>query len=620
MRKPSTAQIQFLLAGALWLLCLLTTFGVDLLPRLENQFLDWNLRGLAARHPPDPDIVIISIDEPSLERMADPREGDWGRYPWSRAVYITLLEGLAKQEPAAIVFDIIFSDPHKGYEEDDFAFIETVQKLENVYFPMVRLPATPAVDQEQGYRLKLIKNAIPPPGGADADARAALLLPLPGLRDTGRLGTINAEPNRIDGVIRTYPVYVDAYGWKLPSLPTRVAQDLGFEIPQHTDSLFLGWHGPALSYRFVSFYDLFADLDSQSPKRPADEFKGKIAVIGATAPSLYDMKVTPMGAIFPGTEIIATALDNLKNGESIKISPAWVAPIITGLVLFALAFAVARGMPLVPAGIGWLTLSVVTVIAAWVSTLTLWRPLPVVSPLIFGWLYYLAVAIRAYWRERDQRLRVTQIFNRFLDPRVVAGLVDQGETTSSLSGQKREVTILFSDIRGFTTLSEEQPPQAIVDLLNRYFASQVEVIYQHQGTLDKYMGDGIMAFWGAPTDQPKHALGAVMAARDMVVALEAFRKELGEAGEDFDIGIGIHTGEVVVGFIGSPEHRQDYTVIGDTVNTASRIEGQTRGLCRVLVSAATRKACGSELEFRDRGSAKLKGRTKEVRLYEPLWS
>ncbi len=617
MRKPSIAQTQFLLAGALWLLCVLTTFGVGLLPRLENQFLDWNLRGLAARHPPDPDIVIIYIDEYSLNEMANT---GWGRYPWSRAVYVTLLDGLAKQKPAAIVFDIIFSDPHKGYELDDVAFVETVQSLDNAYFPMVRLPATPAADQEQGYPLKLIKNAIPPPQADDADARAALLLPLPGLMDTGRIGTINAEPSRLDGVIRSYPVYIDAYGWKLPSLPTRVAQDLGFEIPQHTDSLFLGWHGPALSYDSVSLYDLFADFDSQSPTRPADEFKGKIAVIGASAASLYDMKVTPMGVTFPGTEIVATALDNLKNGESIKISPAWTAPIITGLVLLALAFAVARGMPLVPAGIGWFTLSVMTVIAAWVSMITLWRPLPVVSPLIFGWLYYLAVAIRAYWRERGQRLRVTQIFNRFLDPRVVAELVDQGETTSSLSGQKREVTILFSDIRGFTTLSEEQPPQAIVDLLNRYFASQVDVIYQHQGTLDKYMGDGIMAFWGAPTDQPKHALDAVMAARDMVVALETFRKELGEAGEGFDIGIGIHTGEVVVGFIGSPEHRQDYTVIGDTVNTASRIEGQTRGLCRVLVSAATRKACGSELEFRDRGSAKLKGRTKEVRLYEPLWS
>jgi len=617
MRKPSTTQIQFLLAGALWLLCLLTTFGVGLIPRLENQFLDWNLRGLAARHPPDPDIVIIDIDEYSLKEMTD--EG-WGRYPWSRAVYVTLLEGLAKQKPAAVVFDIVFSDPHADHEQDDLAFVETAQSLDNVYFPMVRLSATRAVDQEQGYPLKLIKNAVPPSQVGDTDARAALLLPLPGLADTGRIGTINAEPSRLDGVVRSYPVYIDAYGWKLPSLPTRVAQGLGFEIPQDTDSLFLGWHGPALSYDSVSLYDLFVDLERQSPKRPADEFKGKIAIIGSTAPSLFDHKVTPMGATFPGVEIVATALDNLKNGESIKISPAWVAPIITGLVLFALAFAVARGMPLVPAGIGWITLSVVAVIAAWVSMLTLWRPLPVVSPLIFGWLYYLTVAIRAYWRERDQRLRVTQIFNRFLDPRVVAELVDQGETTSSLSGQKREVTILFSDIRAFTTLSEEQPPQAIVDLLNRYFAHQVEVIYQHQGTLDKYMGDGIMAFWGAPTDQPKHALGAVMAARDMVVALEAFRKELGEAGEGFDIGIGIHTGEVVVGFIGSPEHRQDYTVIGDTVNTASRIEGQTRGLCRVLVSAATRKACGSELEFRDRGSAKLKGRTKEVRLYEPLWS
>ncbi len=610
-------QTQFLLAGALWLLCLFTTFGVGLIPRLENQFLDWGLRGLAARHPPDHDIVIIDIDEYSLKEMA--AEG-WGRYPWSRAVYVTLLEGLAKQGPAAVVFDIVFSDPHADHEQDDLAFVETAQSLDNVYFPMVRLPATPVLDQEQGYPLQLIKNAIPPTEPDDAGARAALLLPLPGLTDTGRLGTINAEPSRVDGVVRTYPIYIDAYGWKLPSLPTRVAQDLGFEIPAGTDSLFLGWHGRAQSYDSVSFYDLFADLDRQSRKRPTDEFTGKIAIIGSTAPTLFDHKVTPLGTTFPGVEIVATALDNLKNGESIKMLPAWVAPIATGLVLFALAFAVAQGMPLVPAGIGWFALSVVTVIAAWSSAVILWRPLPVVSPLIFGWLYYLAVAIRAYWRERGQRLRVTQIFSRFLDPRVVAQLVDQGETTSSLSGQKREVTILFSDIRGFTTLSEEQPPQAIVDLLNRYFARQVEVIYRHQGTLDKYMGDGIMAFWGAPTDQPKHALGAVMAAHDMVDALEAFRQELGKAGEDFDIGIGIHTGEVVVGFIGSPAHRQDYTVIGDAVNTASRIEGQTRGLCRVLVSAATRKACGSALEFRDRGRAKLKGRTKEVRLYEPLWS
>ncbi len=612
MRKPSTAQTQFVLAGALWLLSLLAMLHLGL-PRLENQFLDWGLRSLASRHPPDTDIVIIDIDEPSLAAMAE----EYGRYPWSRAVYGTLLEGLARQRPAAVVFDILFSDPHKDHEEDDLYFIETAQSMDNVYFPMVRLLASPEVDREQGYPLKLVPGAVPA-SRSEMDASAALLLPLPGLTDTGRIGTIDIDPE-LDGYIRRYPLYRTVYGWKLPSLPARLAQDLGFELPQGRDSLFLAWHGPAQSYVSVPFHELFADFERQHRLRPADEFRGKIAIIGSTAPTLLDLKVTPMGSKFPGTEVMATAIDNLKNGQYIDMLPNWVGPLATALVLFALAFAVSRGMSLVPIGVGWAALSVFAVAGGWFSTLHFWRPLPVVSPLIFGWLYYLSVAIRAYWRERVQRRRVTQIFNRFLDPRVVAELVDQGETTSSVSGQKREVTVLFSDIRGFTTLSEKRPPQAIVDLLNRYFACQVEVIYRHQGTLDKYMGDGIMAFWGAPTDQPNHACQALAAARDMVVALKAFRQELGAAGDSFDIGIGIHTGEAVVGFIGSPEHRQDYTVIGDTVNTASRIEGKTRGRCRVLVSATTRRACGPEFEFRDRGRAKLKGRTKEVRLYEPIW-
>jgi adenylate cyclase len=288
--------------------------------------------------------------------------------------------------------------------------------------------------------------------------------------------------------------------------------------------------------------------------------------------------------------------------------------------LLALAFALKHGIGLVPMGVGLLAFVGTLIAASWLATIYLWRPLPIVAPLLFGWIYYLTAAVRAYLRERSERRRVTELFGRFLDPRVVAELVAQGDTATMLLGQKREVTVLFSDICSFTTLSEKQPPQAIVDLLNRYFARQVEVIYRHQGTLDKYMGDGMMAFWGAPTDQPEHALQAVAAARDMVRALEEFRRELGRAGTSFDIGIGIHTGEAVVGFIGSPEHRQDYTVIGDAVNTASRIEGKTRGRCRVLVSEATRRACGEAVSFRDRGRAKLKGRTQQVRLYEPLWS
>ncbi len=613
-RKPVSAQVELVLAAGVGVLSILLTLVLPVVPRLEHHLLDWELRALATRNPPDPAIVFLDIDEPTLEAMAR----QYGRYPWSRAVYGTLLERLAVQRPAAVVFDILFTDPHLDHEADDLYFIETAQGLDNVYFPMVRLPANPELEREQGYPLARVPGAVRT-AAADADARAALLLPLPGLSVTGRLGTINIKADPVDGLVRRYPLFTEAQGWRLPSLPVRVAQDLGYPIPAG-DTLALAWHGPSGSYASVSFYELFADLERQHRQRPPDEFTGKILLIGTTSPGLHDLRLTPMGANFPGTEVLATALDNLKNGRRVHLLSFWAALPLTGALLLALALAFRGGVGLMPGGVGLLLLSAALVAGSWLSTVYAWRPLPVVSPVLFGWLYYLTAAVRAYLRERGERRRVTQIFGRFLDPRVVADLVNQGETTTTLTGQKREVTVLFSDIRGFTTLSEKEPPQVIVDLLNRYFARQVDVIYRHQGTLDKYIGDGIMAFWGAPTDQPEHARQAVAAAREMVQALEEFRRELGQAGAAFDIGIGIHTGEAVVGFIGSPEHRQDYTVVGDTVNTASRIEGKTRGRCRVLVSAATRRACGEAIAFRDRGRAKLKGRTQEVRLYEPLWS
>ncbi len=613
--KPRSLRehTEFLLAVGLWFFSTLLSFSSPGLARLENQLLDWQLRSLAARNPPDSDIVILDIDEPTLEAMAK----GYGRYPWSRAVYATLLEGLAVQRPAAVVFDILFTDPHLDHEADDLYFIETVQGLDNIYFPMVRLPADPLVEREQGYPLARVPGAVRTVT-AEADARAALLLPLPGLAAGGRLGTINIEPDAVDGVIRRYPLFVETWGWTLPSLPARVAQDLGYP-PSPDATLTLAWHGAAGAYRYVSLHEVFDDLQRRNRRRPTNEFQGKVVLVGSTAAGLHDLKLTPMGPNFPGTEVLATALDNLKNHQRLQPARPWTASLLTAAVLFALALATRRGVGLVPTGVGLLAFSGTLLAGSWLATIYLWRPIQIVAPVLFGWIYYLAAAVRAYLRERGERRRVTMLFGRFLDPRVVAELVTQGDTATMLVGQRREVTVLFSDIRSFTTLSEKQPPQATVDLLNRYFALQVEVIYRHQGTLDKYIGDGIMAFWGAPTDQPEHALQAVTAAREMERALEQFRRELGRAGRRFDIGIGIHTGEAVVGFIGSPEHRQDYTVIGDAVNTASRIEGKTRGRCRVLVSEATRRACGDFVRFRDRGRAKLKGRTQQVRLYEPVW-
>ncbi|HEV2211796.1 MAG TPA: adenylate/guanylate cyclase domain-containing protein, partial [Gammaproteobacteria bacterium] len=188
-------------------------------------------------------------------------------------------------------------------------------------------------------------------------------------------------------------------------------------------------------------------------------------------------------------------------------------------------------------------------------------------------------------------------------------LLDQGAVS-------REVTVLFSDIRGFTTLSEARTPEQVVAILNRYFSKQVEVVFRHQGTVDKFIGDCIMAFWGAPVADPDQAKHAVAAALEMGRVLEEFRKDLGDLSEVFDIGVGIHTGKAVVGFMGS-ENKLDYTAIGDTVNLASRIEGQTKGVGRVLVSSATREACGDAFDFVEKGTYKVKGREQPVQLFEP---
>jgi adenylate cyclase len=611
--KPESWKIP-LLGALLAGLLALAAGQLDLSQRLENLLLDWNLRGLAARQAPDPDIVLLDIDEPTLEAMVP----EYGRYPWTRAVYGALLEGLARQKPQAIVFDILFTDPHKEHVADDVYFIKTAQRLPNVYFPMVRLNAGTETAQ-QGYPLRELKGAEATPQ-AEPTARAALLLPLPGLAATGRMGAINiiADP---DGVIRRYPLYLESGGWRIPSLPARVAGDFGFAVPIDTASLPLIWHGQRGAYHTVPFHSVYFDLDRRQPQRPANEFAGKIVIIGTTASGLHDLKLTPVGADYPGPEIIATALDNLKNGERLHEVPVRLAaPLFATLAVLLLALAFVRGVSVLSIAIGWLMASVLLVIIAWAALIYFRLALPVVTALAFGWLYYLAAALRAWRLERRQRQRVTLLFSRFLDPRVVAGLVEKGETDASLTGQKRAVTVLFSDIRGFTTLSEQKSPQEIVDLLNRYFSLQVEVIFRHQGTLDKYIGDAIMAFWGAPTNQPDHATRALACAREMEQTLIRFKAEAGTDGKDFDIGIGLHSGEAVVGFIGSPAHRQDYTVIGDTVNTASRIEGATKGRARILVSETTMQAAGSAAaQFIDHGLAKLKGRAEEVHLYEPKW-
>jgi adenylate cyclase len=598
-------------AAALLLVAVLLEIGqLHVLDGFEGWVSDFLVRQRASGLAPDPEIVIVDIDEPSLARMQDAA----GKFPWPRSVYADLLLGIESQKPRAIVFDILFADPDTRDPEFDRAFNRSLKGLTNVYFPMQRLDAAgdpegvPLAQVADVLRLERVESAQP-------DARIQLLPPqVVDEEHWQRSGVINFLEDR-DHVGRRYWIAMPAYGWRLPSLPARVARGLGFPVPGD-DSIVLNWRGVAGSFRHLSVADLYEDFGRKKRTRAPDELKDKIVVVGATAAGLGDLRVTPILNTYPGVEILATAIDNLKNQRQMRLTPDY-ARMVLAAVLLALVFGAFRlGRNAVETGAALAAVSAGLLLVQY-AALGARLLLPVAVPLLFAWALYLYGAMLAYVREKRAREQAVRLFSRFLNPDVVRQIVDQGDTIESLSGKTRQISILFSDIRGFTTLSETRPPEEIVALLNRYFSRQVTVVFRHGGTLDKFIGDCIMAFWGAPLDDPRHAEHAVAAALDMEQVLLAFKNELGDAGRDFDVGIGIHTGSAVVGFIGA-EQKLDYTAIGDSVNLASRIEGLTKDArSRILVSRETVAACHNAFAFSSRGTYKVKGRTQEVELFEP---
>lgn len=609
MDKPRSPLSRIhLIALAAVLLIALNSMWLNLFSTLDNRLSDLVVRQVAQQLSPDPDIVIVDIDEASLAAMQD-TAGSW---PWPRAVHGELLQGIARQQPRAIVFDILFSEPDRYRPDSDQFFNEVLHDLHNVYFPMALLEGNQSLGVPLAELAKVI--AIPHAPDADPQARAILLPPQAIAPESWRVGLINFTEDR-DGIARKYELHRDISGWQIESLPPRVMRDLGYTIPQQPD-ISLHWRGDNHAYKHISYSELYADQSRQKPQRDPHELTGKIVIIGTTATGLHDIRATPVSSLYPGVAILATALDNLKNQRYLHAAPAYFAPLVALLLIAAqLPLFVRRRLDVFRIGGALLLLSLVLLAAQYFAMTRLYS-IALLTPLLFGWGFYFAAALSEYLREKRSREQTVRIFNRFLDPRVVSSLVAQGETPQSLSGQAREITVLFSDIRGFTTLSEKHSPEEIVSLLNRYFSLQVEVIFRHGGTLDKFIGDAIMAFWGAPQDDPQHAQHAVAAALEMEQALLRFKEELGEDGKDFDVGIGIHSGKAVVGFIGS-EARMDYTAIGDTVNLSSRIEGLTKGVARILVSSDTVALCKDAFDFSPTGSYKVKGRIKEVELFSP---
>jgi CHASE2 domain-containing sensor protein len=320
----SQGKFYLYLAVLCSILVVLDAGSVELVKGMKLRTFDSIMKNRLLYHPADPDIMIVDIDEASLSSMAK----EYGRWPWPRQVFAEFLEMIQEQEPQALVFDILFSDPDVYNEESDAYFNEVIASVPNTFFPMLRL--SPSNDELSQVTPGMIPGIKKIPGERQEDTGIALVLPhFTSIIERGRMGTNNVYPDQ-DGIVRQYPVYRDHYGWRIPSLPSTVGEALGWRVPAYED-VYINWRGKLGAIGSVRFSEVFEDFLRQDRQRPSNEFTGKIVIIGSTASALFDSKPTPMEKVHPGVEILATAIDNLKNGDWItQAKNPWV---FTGLAL-----------------------------------------------------------------------------------------------------------------------------------------------------------------------------------------------------------------------------------------------------------------------------------------------
>ena len=611
---------------------------LPLLARLEQATEDWRqqLRGRPAS--PHPDIAIVDLDEASLQTV--------GHWPWPRERLAVLSdELLQRQQVAALGVDLVFPEPTAG----DPALARAWQErpvLTGFYLTADRGGLRSGQAPQPLFALP-----GPRPSGLPAwNGLAANTTTLAAAAPRG--GFFNVVPDT-DGLVRSVPgvAVLDGQAW--PSLALAMAlqatgqpavqpelRATGAGHPPLLEGLRLqatghaplrlaldergqwrvpyrGPGGPAGgSFRYLSAADVLAG------HLPAGSLRGQLVLLGSSAPGLADLRATPVNPALPGVEIHALMLAGLLNGHLAQ-RPAWAPGYEAGLILLTLAataWAVRRRSPAralgALAGVGAI---VVGQALAW----QLGRQvLPLASALLLGSLYAAALLTRGLLHEWQQRRTLQLLFEQYLPPARARALAAQGDT-QALEASNRELTILFCDLRGFTSLSERLPPLALREVLNRYFGTVTDIVHRHGGTLDKFIGDAAMAFWNAPTAQPDHAVRAVRAAMDLAQAAGPLNAHLSAQGlPGVRFGIGLATGTVCVGDLGTPQ-RRTYTAVGDAVNLAARLETLTRELgVDLLVADSTRTACGHQLDtaldWLEVEECQVKGRRQSVTVFTVL--
>jgi len=624
--------------------------GCHYLDLLDLQAVDYRLKQRGAQSALS-DIVIVAVDDASVAEL--------GRWPWSRAVVAQLIDRLVAGGAAVIGFDVVQSEAteapgikalrgqipgvddstwsaiRRGLEEGiDAQLADAVRRSNRTvlgyFYDFNQKKSDAAAVRISTY------NSAKHKGQPQVPQAPAIVANLPDLAAAAReLGYFNFLADD-DGYFRRVPLVIQ-YGDEM-AIPLSLAMLRAYhpadqlsitftddgevesvhvgevEVPVAADGqLLVNFRGARTTFKYVGAADVLAG------RVPGDTFRDKLVLVGVTAVALADVRATAFDGQLPGVEIHATTMDNILRREFI-FQPRWLRLVEVGLILLsALILGVtlqfARGVAGAIVGLALLTAYMVG--SQWIFR-SVGLSIGFVYPLLAIGLTYAAVSVQHYVVEEGEKRKIRNAFGLYLPP-ALANLVSEHPEMLKLGGDKRDLTVMFADIRGFTTLSEGLESEAVVELVNEFLDPMTDVIFAREGTLDKYIGDAIMAVWGAPISQTDHAARACQAALGMMQRVPELSKEWAQRGlPPLRIGIGLNTGPMVVGNMGSAR-RLSYTVIGDNVNLASRLEGLNKMYgSGIIVSESTFHAAAHVVVARELDLVRVKGKKLPVRIFEIL--
>lgn len=563
-----------------------------LLQSFEAKTYDWRMSVWRGPVPPSAKIAIAAIDDKSLVEL--------GRFPWSRTVFAQLTDRLSQAGARGIVFDILFPEPEGAGA--DAAFVAAIQRSGKVTLSGA---------------FELAADGTP----------AGFLENLPALQSAARqIAHINIFPDA-DGVLRWTRLSLPWQGRHIPSQAYAAALiasggNTAFTVEKFalsaeklripTDAgqaLLINHRGPAGTFERFSIADILAG------RIPDSALRDKVFLVGPTAIGIYDMRISPFSNNIPGVEVNANIADNLLAGdfierEGVEALGDLLAILVGGVLaaIIALRLRAAISFPLV---------LLLTLAYALACCLALERGhwLSVVYPVMAISLVYLTSSyLRFYLFDRKAR-QIKAMFSCYVSRKVVDELVKNPEL-AKIGGESKVITILFADVKNYTSYSERHTPQEVVKTLNEYLAEMTHAIIKYDGTLDKFMGDGILAYWGAPLPQENHAELAVRCALEMLQRLKGLHAKWAEDGtEPFDFGIGLHTGEVIAGNIGAVGAKMEYTVIGDAVNLTYRIQNESRLANAPVLTEALYELLQGQAIVAPLGPVLVKGKDRPVNIY-----